>query len=217
MRALSGLVGNNDSGRTIFAATFAALLFLFAVSPFRLMGERVELIRKGVMVDETVCESAERRIDWREFESRHFNIYSERDVDLNAIDMRLRKRLFFLSQKTPDDISVEAKIAYRLDAICERAMELLDMRTKMPNVGIKIFTSSVDLAAAYQALIGKTGNPKAFYAHDCRIIYTSEEDVTDSVMAHEIAHAIIDSHYNGIPPPKVGEMLASYVDMHIAD
>lgn len=217
MRISAGFLDKANAGTVIAAAFLAAQLCFFAVYPFRLIGEGIELIRKGVMVDDTACEAAGRSADWHEFGTRRFKVYVEPGVDLAAVDRQLRKRLFFPSQKIPHDAGLETKIAYRLDALCERGMEILDVHPKMRMIGIKIFKSRENLNKAYRILTGNTAEIKAFYSHDCGIIYTSEYGVSDSVIVHEMAHAIVDSYYNGVPSAKVGEMFASYVDMHIAD
>ena len=41
------------------------------------------------------------------------------------------------------------------------------------------------------------------------------QDISDSVMAHEMAHAVIDNYFNVIPPEKTAELLATYVDSHL--
>lgn len=203
--------------KRFIAVSCAAILFASAAAPLRLMGERARLVRHGVMVDESVCESAAARADWETFESGNFTVYAEKGIDLYGVERGLRKRLFFLGQGRALGRDAEAQIAHRLDIICGRVMEVLDVRPRLPEIDIKIYANRADVIATYHALTGKAGEPRAFYAHDCRTIYTSADEITDSVMAHEIAHAVIDAHYNGVPPPEVSEMLASYVDMHVGD
>lgn len=200
------------------AAAFFALQICLTVScPPWLSGKDAGLIRRGVMVDPSVCECSGLGKGWRDIETAYFKVSADGDVDMGTVERNLRKRLFFIGRRAPSDAGVNAYIAYRLDAICERAMDILNVRPKMAGINIKVFKSVEDLASAYRMLTGKSSDMKAFYVQDCRTIYTCEECITDSVMAHEIAHAIVDNYYNGIPPPNVGEMLASYVDMHISD
>jgi hypothetical protein len=203
-----------ETAAVALAAIFAAQLCL---SVFRLSGENVDLVRHGVMVDPYICDSVGKDASWRELKTGYFDLYVEDGVDLNAVDRNLRKRLFFAGLQAGGGSGKESSIARRLDAICGRAMGILDMHPKMARRGIKIFKSNEDLNMAYVTLTGRTGGVRAFYSHDCGVIFTSQYEITDSVMAHEIAHAIVDSHYKGVPQPKVGEMLASYVDMHISD
>lgn len=214
MRIAYALPGRVEPAAIALAAVFAVHICLSAP---RLSGENMELVRHGVMVDPGICESAGDGVSWREFRAGYFDIYIEDGADLNAVERNLRKRLFLVSLPSARGEGKGYDIGRRLDAICERAMDILGLHPRMARRSIKIFKDNKGLADAYRTLIGKTGNIKAFYSHDCGAIYTSEEEITDSVMAHEIAHAIVDSHYNGVPPARVGEMLASYVDMHISD
>ena len=64
-------------------------------------------------------------------------------------------------------------------------------------------------------IFGKPGDFKAFYVYKYNTIYTSESDIEDSVIIHEMAHAIIDHYFSVIPPETVGEVLAAYVDAHL--
>ena len=48
-------------------------------------------------------------------------------------------------------------------------------------------------------------------------LFTSEEKVSANVLAHEIAHCIVDHYFSVIPPTKVAEMIAQYADAHIRD
>lgn len=217
MRSSSGLADRVNIAKMVVAAFIAVQLSLATSLPGRLFSESFRMIRKGVMVDETVCEAAVANAEWRELRTRYFMVYTERGVDLDAVEARLRQRLFIIKYGAPTAGGAEGRIGHRIDSICEQAMELLDMRPNMKSPGIRIFQSSAKLNEAHRFLTGKTGQVKSFYAQDCRTIYTSEDNITDSVLAHEIAHAVVDTNYDGIPPPRIGEMLASYVDMHLSE
>ncbi len=58
-------------------------------------------------------------------------------------------------------------------------------------------------------------NFKSFYIHSFESIFTNEQDFIDSVIAHELGHAVID-HYFAVPPPsQMAELMATYVDSHL--
>ena len=154
---------------------------------------------------------------WRRIDTRNFTVYCEEGVDLNAVARRLRRKIFFFGGEASYDENAEKSITYRLDSLFGRAREILDMYPEVPRIKIKIFNNEDKLDELYQKLIGGRAWTKAFYVHFYRTIFTSGDTISDAVMAHEMAHAIIDSYYNSVPPPKVGEALASYIDMHISD
>lgn len=156
---------------------------------------------------------------WNVIESGLFSIYYQDGVSLNTVSRRLGKRGLFVSGvygPNPTGVPQE-KVAYRLDRLMKRVKEILDMYPRMNQMEIRIFRDREGLAVQYKSIFGENKDYKAFYAHKYRTIYTSEEDMTDSVIAHEMAHAVIDHYFGVVPPNKVTEVLASYVDMHLDD
>jgi hypothetical protein len=59
--------------------------------------------------------------------------------------------------------------------------------------------------------------PVAFYSHGSRTIVISIDDITDRILAHEIAHAVICAYFLPPPPVRMQEILAQYVDKHLWD
>ena len=54
--------------------------------------------------------------------------------------------------------------------------------------------------------------PVAFYSHKDKTIYLSADNVTDRVLVHEIAHAVMNAYFIPLPPRHVQEILAHYVE-----
>jgi hypothetical protein len=155
---------------------------------------------------------------WQKIDTEDFTVYYEDGVDLDNVARRLRKKIFFFGRAPSHNEDDENNIGYRLDSLFGRAREILDMYPEMPKIKIKIFSDEDSLYKEYRKLTGSSnGWTRAFYVHFYRTIFTSGETITDSVMAHEMAHAIIDHYYKSIPSPQVSEALASYIDMHISD
>jgi len=48
-----------------------------------------------------------------------------------------------------------------------------------------------------------------------RIIYLNAGDVHEGILAHEFAHAVIDSYFAVRPPRATAEILSRYVDEHL--
>ena len=201
------------AGRTGLSWPFIAALFAVPIclSIYAVSG------LDNIPANTTAYGAANIGAGWGLIETRYFSVYCEEGVDLNAVSRRLRKRIFLYGQGPSYDEGVEKNVAYRLDAIFVRARETLDMYPQMPRIKIKIFSDEETLYREYRKIMGGSGTTKAFYVHFYRTIFTSEDTINDSVMAHEIAHAIIDHYYKYIPSPKVSEALASYIDMHISD
>ncbi len=89
----------------------------------------------------------------------------------------------------------------RVDEIIERVKTVLDMHP--PSFKVSIF------------LRQNPGGAIAFYSHESRSITAVPNRVTDGVLAHEIAHAIMNSYFSTAPPEKTQEILAQYVDQNL--
>jgi len=93
-------------------------------------------------------------------------------------------------------------IGNAVDRIAERVQALLDMFPDQFRVDIFIHP-------AYEE--GHT----ASYSHPQKEIRVYADRVTDGILAHEIAHAVINAYFTVSPPEKVQEILAQYVDQHL--
>jgi len=103
----------------------------------------------------------------------------------------------------------------RVDRIVERVRTFLDMYPPDLYFGIYLFQTYDEIENAYKTMgiLGKA--PIAFYSHRTKAIYISIEDITDRILAHEIAHAVINFYFVTPPPGKMQEILAQYVDKHL--
>lgn len=182
-----------------------------------LSGQTTGMNADGMQPDGLAAGYTQAQAGWDEIDSRYFTVTYESEVNLKTVERRLRKRIFFFGRSAPGGMDVNEKIGYRLDTLFDQTRETLDMHPEMPKLKIRIFSDEDDLYAEYSRLTGNSGDVKAFYVHEYGTIYTSEDTMTDSVIVHEIAHAIIDNYFGMIPSSKVAEVLASYVDMHIED
>jgi len=56
---------------------------------------------------------------------------------------------------------------------------------------------------------------QACYVYEQNTICINNDDVHEGVLAHEMAHAIIDHYLTVRPPRATAEILARYVDKHL--
>lgn len=206
-----------DGVRPIFAAILIIPLYMSAIHSAHLWSAQAAAVRDALAASFTTATTANTSSVWNKIDTGHFTVYYEDGVDINRVARRLGKRIAFFGQGASYGASAEDKIAYRFDWLFSRAREMLDMRPNMPKIEVKIYNSETKLYDKYHAVTGKTGQAKAFYVQAFGTIYTSEDTISDSVIAHEIAHAVIDHYFSTIPPANASEALASYVDMHLAD
>ena len=57
--------------------------------------------------------------------------------------------------------------------------------------------------------------PKAWYIYELNTIYVNVDDLHEGILAHEMAHSIIDNYLFVRPPEPTAEILARYVDSHL--
>lgn len=169
----------------------------------------------GVLVQSK--EAAEKQ--WFAIKSGCLDISSDPEVNLKTVANRLSRRsLFATGVYDPNPASAPAeKIAYMMDRLLKRVREILDMWPEMNSLKIKIFKDRDALNNEYLRIFGTKPDYKSFYIYKYDTIYTSEQDISDSVIAHEMGHAIVDHYFSKIPPEKISELMAQYVDLHLED
>ena len=154
--------------------------------------------------------------DWSSVGSNFFVLYYNPSINLEDIERELTKRpLYFDQAARYGEVTAQEEICRRLDKLYNRVQDVLDMHPKTPRIKIKIFKDRDELNNEFVKIFGKKGDFKSFYVYKYNTIYTSESDIEDSVIIHEMAHAIIDHYFSVIPPETVGEILAAYVDAHL--
>ena len=130
----------------------------------------------------------------QKFNTRYTTIYYSQQKDLKAFLWRISgKRI---------DIHVYPGLAQsRVDRIVEKVQATLDMYPRKFHVDIYI-------KQKYEK------GEIAFYSEKDNSVTVYANKVTDGVLAHEIAHAVIKAYFRVPPPQKVREILSQYVDRH---
>ena len=156
---------------------------------------------------------------WQTLKSAYCTVYYKPDTNLKRLLGKLSGREI-PADRNPPSYSFggpEAKLAYRLDMILMRVKNILGIYPAQVNIKIKIYKTRRDFASEYCQLTKSSDDCRSFYVFSYNTIYTSEQDVTDSIMAHEMAHALVDNYFSTVPPEEVGEILARNVDQHLDD
>lgn len=164
--------------------------------------------------------SAEELSDgWAAIESAFFTIQVQSGCDLKALEKKLKKRYFyFAARPLLDPLStMEERLAYRFDLLFLKTKDILDMDIPAVNIKVKIYQNKEDMLDEYYRIFKEKEITEAFYVYKFNTIYANERDISDSVMVHEIAHAITDHYFAIHPPPKIKEIISQYVDEHLED
>ncbi len=115
--------------------------------------------------------------------------------------------------KQPDVSKPPASAAAeRVDILFERAKNLLGMHGFVNQIKIRLYKDKDQLKKAYYEIYKSQSDVRAWYTHKELTVYIQLEDLHEGMLAHELAHAVID-HYLMVPPPhETAEILARYVD-----
>ncbi len=155
------------------------------------------------------------------FSSRFCTISYEDDVDLNVVNRRLNLKFadFYSPRRFTQkpDSSTQDILSEKLDAIFVRVEDILDMHSPRIHVAINIYKTIEGLDAAYEDIFHEPNTAVSFYVYKTNTIYTTERGIKEDILAHEMAHCIIDHYFVILPPRKIQEMLAAYADVHLKD
>lgn len=158
--------------------------------------------------------------DWMSVKSLYCTIFFKDGVDLAAVDKKIDtyKIDYGLTEKPPRAGSeVQDGIAYKFDLIFFKVQEILDMRPKDLRLNVRIYRGQDDLNRVYVEIFDRENKFIAYYVFKINTLFASEEKISANVLAHEIAHCVIDHYFSVVPPTKVAEMIAQYADVHIRD
>lgn len=134
--------------------------------------------------------------DYKIFKTKYTTIYYNQDQDLSSF-------LWRIGGIKEVDIHTDFTLAKnRIDRIVSQVEAILDMYPERFHIDIYI-------SAEY-----KEGSI-AFYSHKTKSITVFVDRITDGVLAHEIAHAVINSYFSIPPPKRIQEILTQYVDRHL--
>ena len=158
---------------------------------------------------------------WLAIETRHTLVLYRAPEDLARFDRKLKygpssrglKSLF--SQQSADNL--KDRVTEKVDALFERVQEILEMRRKMKKPTIFVYPNRQELHAAYRKLFNRPCNVRAWYQYSTNGVYLNARDLHEGMLAHELAHAIIDHYLLVRPPTATAEILARYVDSHLKE
>jgi len=156
---------------------------------------------------------------WARIDGRICIVEYEQGVDLSKLERKLdlvsvnvgglRRNLIGLS--TP------ARLVEKVESIAQKVKQILDMHPIGYEVQLKVFKDRRALQEHYGSIFGQRKNIVSFYVYKHNTIYISQSDISENVLAHELAHSVIDHYFIVLPPENIAEMLAIYVDTHLKD
>lgn len=150
--------------------------------------------------------------------NKHVTLQCASEQLLRAFNEKLKlgPKLSYL-MKNQDIVTVEDEVTAKLNVIIEQAKVILDMYPKDLHINVIILPTTNACSDHFASKFGHQGEQIAYYCLSEDTIYISAEDARLGVIAHELAHAIVDFYFSKQPPYHVHEMMAQSVETHIED
>jgi len=184
------------------------LIFIFIFVSYLSGGEAYKLLW-----------AEENNEDWAIMETQFFTISYPKEIDIKRINRRIDTR--FIDVDLPDSLPSkrhpEQLLAYKLDQIFRKVERILNMYPRGIHVNVKIYQSPEELPKIGDGITRGVNRATSFYIHKQITIYTTVKNISEAVLSHEIAHSIIDHYFVILPPRKIQELLATYVETHLED
>jgi hypothetical protein len=161
------------------------------------------------------------QIKWHRHETKYTIIQYSSNKDVKKLDRSIDfspgefslKGLFIVGD-TKDPMG---SITQKIDVLFEKVQQILDMRKRIKKVMINVYPDEKRFHEAYYHLTWTECHVRSWYLYENNTIYINVDDVHEGILAHEMAHAIIDNYLDVRPPRATAEILAVYVDEHLFD
>jgi hypothetical protein len=160
-------------------------------------------------------------LEWNKVETRFTAIHYQAPEDLETFYSRIDygpnhwgiKRLF--SSSAPGNL--QDVVARKVDLLFERVQSILGMRKKMDRVHVRLHQDKDQLHQVFLEIYRQECRLRAWYRYKNNTVYLNLQDLNEGMLAHELAHAVIDHYLLVRPPRATAEILARYVDSHLKD
>ena len=158
-------------------------------------------------------QTAAAQTEWKEYETNCCTIKYTDDSYLKNFTLRIGG-FKFTSKGLDERLSL---VKPRIDKIMEKVQAALDMHPSDMHIAIVLYPDYKSLEKIFRQFTVTGHTPLAFYANRTKSIYVDVSSITDGVLAHEMAHGVINFYFKIPPPRKMQEILAQYVDLHLWD
>lgn len=150
-------------------------------------------------------------------EGKYFTIYYQSDEDLfgiiQKIDISPSQYLMFNSNSSKADPRIN--LTKTIDALFLEVSDILDMHIYSFQGDIRIYRNFDELKKFFSSYFNQELQAPSFYIHNSNTICIDAENLNACILGHEIAHAIISHYFVVLPPMKIQEILAGYVEYQL--
>lgn len=114
-------------------------------------------------------------------------------------------------------ITVNDEVAAKIDIIFDQVQVVLEMFPPDLKLEIKLFLTAKEAQNELFEKYGKKVDFISFYSRRENTLYLAAVHGRLGVMAHELAHVVVEHYFDKATPVKVHEVLAQYAEGHITD
>lgn len=157
--------------------------------------------------------------EWTRIDGEICVIEYEQGVDLAQLERKLDLTFVDVTGFRRDliGLSIPQRLIEKVEVVALKVKQILDMYPAGYEVQLKVFKDRRALQDYYADIFGQRKKIISFYVYKHNTIYTSQRDISEHVLAHELAHSIIDHYFVILPPENIAEMLAIHVDTRLKD
>jgi hypothetical protein len=150
-------------------------------------------------------------------QGKYFDVYYD-GCDLTEVAQKLAAKYFLhidVFSENSSSSNIQSIIAQLFDSIYLEVSDILDIHMYSFKGVICIMPNKADVKDLLAEYMTDPPDVPAFYFHERNTVYVSLADMNLGILSHEIAHAIIARYFVVLPPAKVQEVLAGYVEYSI--
>ena len=155
---------------------------------------------------------------WHNLESKHVSIYYKSPDELEKFTSRIRPKKY---TKTVDDLYMSSSRyspndpAAIVDRLFLRVQRILGMRVAGLRVRIMVHPGQDEITEQFKRYMGYEMKSPAFYFKRKNTIHVHLERLHAGILAHEMAHAVIEHSLGAPRGSHASETLCRYVDSQI--
>lgn len=153
--------------------------------------------------------------NWRRIDSKYCTMWLHPQLEAKQVSKRISTWRVRPQIKVAKEEPEEKKLAAKCDTVFGRAQEILTMHPPGIHTSIRVVKDKSEIEAIHVSRYGFNTEAVAFYDFEANTIFVAAKHLSESVIAHEMAHCIIDHYFRIRPPRKIEEMLAMHVDEHL--
>ena len=162
-------------------------------------------------------DAADSSEEWQRVDSRYCTIWIDPSVGAEQVFRRISVWRIQPQVRAAPGSTLNEQLAAKFDTLLLRVQDLLDMYPPGIHITFRITRDRNEIDRVHRAHYGVGVDAQAIYLFESNTVYADYPELSESVLAHEMAHAVIDHYFGVRPPRKIEEMLAIYADENLRE